>query len=69
MSNTDMKMDSNRDINKDHKKLPVTPPDVSRIVIPTVRHDLKILTEKYNNEKLSVTLFIVGGGLIAYYFW
>ena len=28
VSNTDMKIASNRDINKDHKKLSVTPPDV-----------------------------------------
>ena len=27
VSNTDMKIGSNKDINKDHKKLPVTPPD------------------------------------------
>ena len=41
VSNTDMKIDSNSDINKDHKK-PVTPPE---IVIPTARHDLKMLTK------------------------
>ena len=36
VSNTDMKIDSNKDIIKDHKKLPVTPPDddMSKIVIP-----------------------------------
>ena len=45
VSNTDMKIGSNRDINKDHKKLPVTP---SRMVIPTVEHDLKMLTKKRN---------------------
>ena len=33
VSNTDMKIGSNRDINKDHKKLLVTPPDVLKIVI------------------------------------
>ena len=31
VSNTDMKIGSNRDINKDHQKLP---PDVLKIVIP-----------------------------------
>ena len=36
VSNTDMKIGSNRDINKDHKKLPITPADVPKIVIPTV---------------------------------
>ena len=71
VSSTDMKIGSNRDINKDHKKL--TPPDVSKTVIPTVQHDLphnlKMLTEKHNDEKLAITLLIVGGGLIAYHFW
>ena len=64
--NTVMKIDSNRDINKDHKKLP---PNVPKIVIPAVQHDLKMLTEKHNDEKLAITLLIVGDGLIAYYFW
>ena len=63
-----MKTGSNRDMNKDHKKL--TPPDVpKKIVIPTARHDLKMLTEKDNEEKLAITLLIVGTGLIAYDFW
>ena len=61
VSNTDMKIGSNRDINKDNKKLSVTPPDVSKIVIPTVRHDIKMLTEKHNDEKLVIPLLIVGG--------
>ena len=78
-SNTDMKTGSNRDINKDCKKLPVVKPDVSKkIVIPAARHDpvgptklhnLKMLTEKHNDEKIAITLFIVGAGLIAYHFW
>ena len=66
VSNADMKIGSNRDINKDHKKLP---PDVPKIVIPVAQHDLKMLTEKHNDEKLAITLLIVGGGLIAYHFW
>ena len=45
----------------------MTPPDVPKIVIPTVRHDLKMLTEKHNDEKLAVTFLIVGAGLIAYH--
>ena len=78
VSNTGMKIGSNRDINKDHKKLFVTPPDEPKTVIPAVRHDpvgvtklhnLKMLTEKHNDEKLAITLLIVGDGLIAYYFW
>ena len=66
VSNTDMKIGSNRDINKDHKKLP---PDVPKIVIPMAPHDLKMLTEKHNDEKLAITFLIVGAGLIAYHFW
>ena len=70
--NTDMKIVSNRDINRDHKKL--TPPDVpKKTVIPAAQHDpphnLKMLTEKHNDEKLAITLLIVGTGLIAYHFW
>ena len=65
VSNTDMKVGSNRDINKDHKKLPVTPLE---IVIPAVQHDLKMLTEKHNDEKLAITFLIVDGGLIGYHF-
>ena len=69
MSDTDVKIGSNRDINKDHKKLLVTPPDVPKIVIPAARHDLKMFTEKHNDEKLAITLLIVGGGLIDNHFW
>ena len=64
VSNRDMKIDSNKDINKGHKKLPVTPPndDMPKIAIPVVSHDTtKMLTEKHNNEKLI--------GLIAYHYW
>ena len=43
VSNTGMKIGLNRDINNGHK---VLPPDVSKIVIPAARHDLKMLTEK-----------------------
>ena len=68
VSSTDLKIGSNRDINKDHKKLAVTPSDVPKIVIPAVRHDLKVLTEKHRDEKLTITLLIVGGGFIAYHF-
>ena len=76
VSNTDIKIGSNRDINRDHKKF--TPPDVSSTVIyaarhesvgTTIPHNLKMLTEKHNDEKLAITLLIVGTGLIAYHFW
>ena len=57
---TGMKIDSNKDINKDHKKLP---PPCPKIVIPAVRHDnLKMLTKKHNHEKLVIMLLTVGGG-------
>ena len=67
-----MKIGLNRDINKDRKKLPVTPPDKLKTVIPAVQHDpenLKTLTKKHNDEKLAITLLTVLGGLITYHFW
>ena len=76
--NTNMKIGPNKDINKDHKKLPLTPPkdDALKIVnkiiknYPAVQHDNpKMLTKKHNGEKLVITILIVGGGLIAYHFW
>ena len=72
VSNTDIKIGSNKDMNKDHKKLLVTPPDddMPKIVILVVQHDnLKILTKKHNDEKLVITILIVGAELIAYHFW
>ena len=50
-SNTGMKIGLNRDINKDHKKLLVTPPDEPKTVIPAVPHDLVGAT-KYHNLKM-----------------
>ena len=64
VSNTDMKIGSNRDINRNHKKFP---PDEPKTAIPTARHDLKMLTKKRNDEKIAITLLIVGGGLNAYH--
>ena len=61
-----MKIGSNRDINRNNKKL--TPPDVPNTMIPAARHDpvgttvlhnLKMLTEKHSDEKLAITLLIV----------
>ena len=78
VSNADMKIGSNRYINKDHKKLPVVKPDVPKTtVISVVQHDpagatrlhnLKILTVKHNDERVAITVLVVGAGLIAYYF-
>ena len=69
VSNADMKTGSNRDIKKDHKNVPPPDDDVPKTVIPAVRHDnRKMLTEKHNDEKLPITLLIVGAGPIAYHF-
>ena len=66
VSNTEMKTGSNRDIK-----------DVPKTVIPAARHDpvettklhnLKMFTEKHNDEKLAITLLLVGKSLIAYHF-
>ena len=63
VSNTDMTIGSNRDINRDRKKLPVAKPDAPKAVIPAVCHDpvgttipynLKMLTENRNDEKLAI---------------
>ena len=43
--------------------------DEPKIVIPTVRHDLKILTEKQNDETLTIKFLMVRAGLMAYHFW
>ena len=76
VSNADMKIASNRDINSDHNKLTLS--DVSNTVIPTARydpvgttipHNLKMLTKKHNDEKLVITISIVRAVLIAYHFW
>ena len=87
VSNTGMKIGSNKDINKDYKKLTPTGPskaegvthDSPKMMKSTdkpvkdhlaAQHDKpKILTEKHNDEKLTITFLIVGTGLIAYYFW
>ena len=69
VSHADIKIGSNRDMNKDHKKL--LPPDdnVPKIVNTAARNgNPKILTEKHNDEKLVITHLIVGTGLIAYHF-
>ena len=66
VSNTDIKIGSDKDINKNHKKLPL---DELKMVIPVVRHDLKMLTEKHNDEKLAIKFLIVKAGLNACHFW
>ena len=55
--------------------MPVVKPDVlpKKIAIPVVQHDsphnIKMLTEKDNDEKLAVTILIAGAGLLVYHFW
>ena len=63
-NNKILKIGSNRDINKNHKKLPSD--KSKKTVAPAVQHDL---IEKHNDEKLAITFMIVGAGLIAYYIW
>ena len=71
-----MKIGSNRDLNRDHKKMTLL--DVPNTVISVAWHDpvgtiiphnLKMLTDRNNNEKIAITLLIVGTGLIVYHFW
>ena len=79
VSNTGMKIGSNKDVSsRDHKIFFVAKPDVPKLVIPVARHDpvggrrpynLRMLTENQNDEKLVITLLIIGTGLIAYHFW
>ena len=46
--------------------IPVTRHDP---VATTIPHNLKMFSEEHNDEKLAITLLIVGTGLIAYHFW
>ena len=56
VSNTDMKIGSNRDINKDLKNLPPPDDNMPKIVIPAVPHDNpKMLTENHNDENIHYT--------------
>ena len=78
VSNPDLKIGPNKDINKYHKKLSLAPPDddAPKIVNKPIKDHLmvrhenpKMLTKKHNDEKLVITLLIVGARLIAYHFW
>ena len=49
-------------------------PDVpKKKVIPPIQqdppHNLKVLTKKHNDEKLAITIVIVGACSLAYNFW
>ena len=68
-----MKTGSNKDINRDHKKFPVVKLNVAQHdPVGGVRRPYnlnpRMLTEKHNDEKLAITVMIVGFGLIAYRF-
>ena len=75
-----MKIGSDKDANKDHKKLSTTSPEPSRTEGTALKKDClptqqelidkqRLLAEKHDDEKLSIMLLIVGAGLIAYNFW
>ena len=86
ISNTGMKICSNKDINKDHKKLPMTPLGPGKVegaglAAPKIHllkstdkpvnetENQRMLSEKHNDEKLSITILIVGDGLVAHHVW
>ena len=85
ISNTDIKIISNKGINKVHKKslvIPLGPGKAEGTTLkmdkpikdpPVVQYEQtdksKMLAKKHNDEKLAIIPFIVGIGLIAYYFW
>ena len=72
VSNTGMKIGSNIDINRDHKKFPVVKPNVARHNPAGGRRphnlNLRMLTGKHNDEKLAITAMIVGLGLLLIIF-
>ena len=78
-SSTDMKIGSNKDINKYHKKLLMTPREpVGQRILPRNRRANKRLPwgpagadrqpknacQKYKDEKLAITILNVGAGLL-----
>ena len=74
VSNTGMKIGSNKDINRDHKKFPVAKPNVAQHdpvggIRRSYNLNLKMLAEKHKDEKLAITILVVGAGLIANHFW
>ena len=70
VSITGMKIGSNKDINRnrDHKKFPVAKPNAAQHDPVEGRSpynlNLRMLTERHNDEKLAITLLIVRVGLI-----
>ena len=67
-----MKIGSNRDINKDHKKLEQMCQMCLKKSDPIQQdppHNLKVLTKNHNDEKLAITIVIVGACSLAHNFW
>ena len=97
VSSRDMKIGSNRDIDKDHQKLSRPEPGKAESAAPktvknidkpikdllAAQHDpvgnkthqvqqtdnQRMLAEWHNDEKLAITILIVGAGLVVYHFW
>ena len=82
ISSAGMKIGPNIEINKDKLPEPVKAGDVKHDASmkntdkqPPKEHPMaqddnsRMLAKKHNNEKLAITLLIVGTGLIAYHFW
>ena len=73
-----MKIGLNIEINKDKLPEPVKAGDVKHDASdkqPVKEHPMaqdgnsRMLAKKHDDEKLAITLLIVGTGLIAYHFW
>ena len=83
ISNTSIKVGSNKDMNKDHKKLSMTLQEPGKVEdaapkVHSIKSTDKPITETgnqrmhvkiHNDEKLTITILIVGAGLVAYHFW
>ena len=85
ISNTDMKIGSNKDTNKVHKKSLVIAPEPGKAKgtalkmeepikdPPVVQYEQtdnsEMVAEMHYDETLAITLLIVGSGLTAYHFW
>ena len=74
ISSTEMKIGPNKKVNKGNLPEPVKAKDDTPMKKKTVKEDHLMdksimLTEQHNDEKLAITLLIVGAGLIAYHFW
>ena len=74
IGSTEMEIGPNKEVNKDKLPEPVKAKDNTPMKKKTVKEDHLMdksimLTEQHNDEKLAITLLIVGAGLIAYHFW